>query len=135
MSRIASSDRYRAHSSRTNHSARSNSNRPESVRDLLVPCHNLKVHPIVLKPPELRRVKTASRIITKQERQRQAELFEAVQCRMERECERRKEFLQNIDRMRDAKLGRNLDPFGHKEKAEREAILLDRVFLAKQEQV
>lgn len=134
MSRIASSDRYRAHSSRTNHSARPNSQRPESVRDILVPCLNLKAYPVILKTTELRRVKTASRIITKQERLRQAERLDAEQCRLEEECERRKEFLQNIDRVRDEKLGRNRDPFGE-EKAEQELKLLNRAFLAKQEQV
>lgn len=134
MSRIASSDRYRTHSSRSNHSARPNSKRPESVRDILVPCSNLKPYHTILKPPELRRVKTASRIITKEERQRQADRIEAEKCRLERECERRKEFLQNIDRVRDEKLGRNRDPFGE-EKAEQESKLLDRAFLAKQEQV
>lgn len=134
MSRTSISNRYQEHSSRSNNSARPASQRPESVRDILVPCHNLKAYSVVLKPPQFRRVKTASRIITNEERQRQADKREAERCRLEKESENRKQFLQGIDRIRDEKLGRNRDPFGE-EKAEQEAKMLDRAFLAKQEQV
>lgn len=42
--------------------------------------------------------------------------------------------MQEIDKIRDEKYGRNRDPFAE-EKAEQDAKLLDRVFLAKHEQV
>lgn len=129
MSRVSSVDRYRGHSAQSKRSAR-----PESVRDILAPCPSPKAFPLIPRSAELRRIKTASRIVTKEERQRQADRIEADKCRLERESERRKAFLQSIDRVRDEKLGRNRDPFGE-EKAEQESKLLDRAFLAKQEQV
>lgn len=138
MSRIASARRHPnlllSGSSATINSKRPTSHKPGSNRDIFVPCHNLKVYPAVLKRNDLRRVKTASRIVTKEERQRNYEKFEADQRQLEVECENRKRFLKEIDKIRNEKFGTNHDPFAD-EKAEMEAKLLDRAFLAKHEQV
>lgn len=106
--------------------------RERSAHDIRVPSQNWKIYRSVWKNNELRRIKTASRIISKEERGRQAEKFEADRKRLEWESEQRKRFLQEIDKSRQAKLTKKpniLDTHDDTEK------ILDRVFLAKQEEV
>lgn len=113
---------------------RPNSQKPESVRDILVPCYNPGNCTTLWKKSDLRRVKTASRIVSKEERQRQIEKIEAERKQQEWESQSRKQFLQEIDKARDERMGKNQDPFAE-EKAEKNAEILNRVLLAKFEQV
>lgn len=73
-------------------------------RDILLPGQNWKIYRSVWHNSELRRIKTASRVITKEEIRRHTEKHEADRKRLELESEQRKQFLQKIDKTREAKL-------------------------------
>lgn len=82
------------------------------------------------------RPKTAfilGRINTKPEKQQHLKSEEDEICRLELESEKRKQFLRELDMIRDEKLGKNYDPFAQ-EKADKDSKLLDRALLAKHEQ-
>lgn len=101
---------------------------------ILVPFHNVNICSTVLHKNDFNRVKTASRCYTKEERQRHLDKFEEDQKRLQEESERRKNFLQYIDEIRNEKLKSSGEPFHMKDPAEDEKTL-SRVFWAKHEQV
>lgn len=106
----------------------------ETVRDLLVPMpsQNNKVYPRIWQSDDLRRVKTASRVVTKEEKQLQIERMEAEKQRLEWECERRKKLFRNIDLERE----KTKKKITHSDDDECSPVkVLDRALLAKQEQV
>lgn len=101
---------------------------------ILVPFHNVNICSTVLHENDFNRVKTASRYYTKEERQRQIDKFEEDQKRLQEESERRKNFLQYIDEIRNEKVKRSGEQFHMKDPAEDEKAL-SRVLWAKHEQV
>ncbi|XP_055295719.1 uncharacterized protein LOC129565177 [Sitodiplosis mosellana] len=106
----------------------------DSNRSVLAPSNNLKVRPkTAWRKSDLERVQAANQILTKEEKQRQLEKNEAEIRRLELESQNRKRSLQELDMIRDEKLGKHHDPFAE-EKAEQESKLLDRAILAKHEQ-
>lgn len=119
------------------HSAATDCNRYNSrsaQHRILVPFHNVNICSTVLHKNDFNRVKTASRCYTKEERQRQLDKFEENQKRLQEESERRKNFLQYIDEIRNEKLKCSGEQFHMKDPAEDERTL-SRVFWAKHEQV
>lgn len=101
---------------------------------LVVASHNAKVFPRIWRHEVLDRVKTASRVVTKEERQRQAEQMEEEHRRLEQECEQRKQLLKDIDKKRQS--ARKKQPKqSDDEEEECVAKVLDRAYLAKQEEV
>lgn len=110
-------------------------NSADSNRSVLTHNNNSKIRPkTAWKKSDLERVQAADRLITKEERQRQLEKNEAEIRRLELESQNRKRSLQELDMIRDEKLGKHHDPFAE-EKAEQESKLLDRATIAKHEQV
>lgn len=107
---------------------------------LVVASHNPKVFPRIWRHEVLDRVKTASRVVTKTERQRQAERLEEEHRRLEQECEERKRLLKDIDKKRQSACKKqvaaakqsNQSDDGDEECAVK---VLDRAYLAKQEEV
>lgn len=99
------------------------------VRDVLVPSQNWKICRSIWNTNELRRIKTASRVMTKEAAERHAEIIGANRNRLESESEQRKRFLQGIDETREQKWSKNPEKDINTEK------ILDRVFLTKQENV
>lgn len=96
---------------------------------------HLKVRPkTAWKKSDLERVKVTEKLSSKKEKQQQIENQEAEIQRLELESQNRKKSLQELDMIRDEKLGRNYDPFAE-ERAKEESKLLDRALLAKHEQV
>ncbi|XP_031637452.1 trichohyalin-like isoform X2 [Contarinia nasturtii] len=79
------------------------------------------------------RIQVARQFNKNQEKQVQIEKEEAEICKLEMESQKRKRILQELDMIRDEKFGKNYDPFAV-EKAKKESKLLNRAFLAKQEQ-
>lgn len=108
------------------------SNREESVRDLIVPSYNPKVYPRIWRREELARVKSASRVITKEEQQRQTEQTEQDRDRLEMESEQRKKMLQDIDKRRQLSAKKLITSDDEENGTTK---VLDRAFVAKQEQV
>lgn len=79
----------------------------------------------------MNRVKTASRVVTKEERQRRVEKLEQDRQRLERESEQRKQLLQEIDKRRQPSSQKHASL----DDEENDTVkVLDRAFLAKQEQ-
>lgn len=119
------------------HSAATDSRRYSSrsaQHRILVPFHNVNICSTVLHKNDFNRVKTASRCYTKEERQRQLDRFDEDQKRLQEESERRKNFLQYIDEIRNEKLKSSGELFHMNDPAEDEKTL-SRVFWAKHEQV
>lgn len=107
----------------------------DSNRSVLSPSNNLKIRPkTAWKKSDLERVQAANEILTKEEKQKQLEKDEAEIRRLELESKNRKRSLQELDMIRDEKLGKHHDPFAE-EKAQQISKLLDRATLAKHEQV
>lgn len=79
------------------------------VSNVLVPCQNWKTQRSVWNNNELRRIKTASRVVTKEEIERRTEKFEADRDRQEWCSEQRKRFLRGIDEARELKFTKNRD--------------------------
>lgn len=118
-------------------SKRSSLQSADGNRNVLTPKNNVKIRPktassikIVCNKSDMERTEQ----LTKEEKQRQLEKHEAEIRRLELESQNRKRSLQELDMIRDEKLGKNHDPFAE-EKAEQESKLLDRAVLAKHEQV
>lgn len=132
MSRISSAKNYatfRVSGSSAALNTKYLSGSDKSVRDIFVPNQNWKVYRSVWNNTELRRIKTASRVVIQEKGGRYAETFEADRKRLEWESEQRKQFLHEIDNARDAKLTKKVDMDKDAEK------ILNRVFLAKHEDV
>lgn len=108
------------------------SNREESVRDLIVPSYNPKIYPRIWCREDLARIKSASRVVTKEERQRKFEQFEEDRERLEMESEQRKKLLQDIDKRRQLSAKKVITSDDEENSATK---VLDRAFVAKQEQV
>lgn len=112
-----------------------------SDRDrVIVTSHNAKLCPKIWRREALDRVKTASRVVTKEELQQQAEKFEAERRRLELECEQRKQLLKDIDKKKQSIAKRQQENgSGSKgsddENGESATKAIDRAFLAKQEEV
>lgn len=105
-----------------------------NVRNLLVPSDTFNVYPTIWPDNELGRIKEAGYIVTKEEYRQRHDLVEAEKKRLEEECELRKRKLKEFDKKREAsqpeqKLG---EQEGDDDAATR---VLDRAFVAKQEQV
>lgn len=98
---------------------------------ILVPCYNRNVYRSIWKPNELRRIKTASRIVTKEERERNADKIEAERTKLEWECEQRKRFLREIDEANEAIRTRKK----HLAEAEAREKVLNKVNSAKTENI
>lgn len=100
---------------------------------MAMPSQNNKAYPRIWQSDDLRRVKTASRVVTKVEKQLQIERMEAEKQRLEWECERRKKLLRNIDLEREKTKKR----ITHSDEDDEcnPVKVLDRALLAKQEQV
>lgn len=110
------------------------SKRQESVRDILVPCYNPKVYRTLWKPNELRRIKTASRIVSKEERERNAEKFEAERNRLEWECEQRKRFMREMDKAKEIAATKwKIAQSDSENEEETKEKLKNRIFLAQHE--
>lgn len=107
----------------------------ENVRDLLVPDNSANVYPSIWQTNELRRIKTAGRIVTKAERQARLEWNESEKRRLADECERRKQALKELDRAKAAKKMEKKIMIGQSDDEEGSAKILDRAFVAKQEEV
>lgn len=109
--------------------------RDENVQDfsLMVPIHNTKVCPTIWKKDDLRRVKTASTVVTKAMRLRHIEKIESDRKRLEQESEKRKQFLQDIDKIREEKRALKLKEIN--ESGEDPKKILEKAFLARQEEV
>lgn len=134
MSRVSSANNYAAShpfgtSAALNTKCLIGRERHNNVHDVLVPNQNWKIYRSAWNTNELRRIKTASRVVTKEENLRHAVKFEADRKRLEWESEQRKVFLREIDRARESQLTKKLDEQNDTDKA------LDRVFLAKYEDV
>lgn len=113
---------------------RPNSQKEESSRAILVPGHNLKIFPSVWKKRDFRRVQTASKIVTKEERERQVERFEEDRKRLEWESKQRTLFLQEIDKAREEKFRNKIGQLSDDEENKTTKVL-DRVSQAKNEEV
>lgn len=104
-------------------------------REVLFECSALRPRPkTAYKKVELERIQAARQAISKEEQQKLYEQREADIQKLELESKIRKRSLQELDAIRDEKLGRNYDPFAE-EKNEQEGKLLNRALLAKHEQV
>lgn len=130
MSRVSSANNYaELRPSGTSAALNSKFSIGRETHKNVVPSHNWKIYRSAWNTNELRRIKTASRVVTKEESIRNADKFEADRNRLEWESEQRKLFLREIDRARESKLTKKLDEQSDTDKA------LDRVFLAKYEDV
>lgn len=83
---------------------------------------------------DLDRLQAATKINSKEEREKLLAQEEAEKQKLELESQNRKRSLQELDAIRDEILGSHEDPFAE-EKAEQESKLLNRALLAKHEQV
>lgn len=80
---------------------RSSSNsRRESIEQLSVRNQNVQMHHRIWHRDQYGRVKTASRVVNEDERQRRLEHQDKHMDKLEWECEQRKKFLKDIDRKR-----------------------------------
>lgn len=104
----------------------------DNVRDLLVPSHNINVYPTIWQSNEMNRIKTAGRIVTRAERQQRLEQNESEKKRLEEESEKRKKILKEIDL---AKVVKKKTSFEKSDREDIDNLILDRAFIAKQEQV
>lgn len=109
-------------------------NRRSVQHRILVPFHNVNICSTVLHKNDFNRIKTASHGYTKVDRQHQLDKFEEDQKRLQEESERRKNFLQYIDKIRNENLKKSIEPFHMNDPAKDEKTL-SRVFWAKNEQV
>lgn len=104
-------------------------------REVLFECSALRPRPkTAYKKVELERIQAARQAISKEEQRKLYEQREANIQKLELESKIRKRSLQELDAIRDEKLGKNYDPFAE-EKNELEGKLLNRALLAKHEQV
>lgn len=116
-------------------SKRSSVQSADGNHNVLSPNNNLKIRPkTAWQKSDLERVQAAEQRLTKEEKQRLLEKQEAEIRRLELESQNRKRSLQELDMIRDEKLGKHYDPFAE-ERAEQESKLLSRALLAKHEQV
>lgn len=107
--------------------------RQECIKDILVPTYNPRVYPRIWRREEIDRIKSASRVVTKQERQQQIEQNELNRERLERESEQRKKMLQAIDKQRQA-IAPATPKLPHSDDEEEDPVqVLDRAYLAQQE--
>lgn len=111
----------------------STARKEESVRDLIIPIHNPKIYPVIWRKDDLRRVKTASVVVSKEQRQQQIEKFEADRKRLELESEKRKQFLKDIDKIREEKRVKRVKEIN--DSGEDPKQILEKAFLARQEEV
>lgn len=107
----------------------------DNVRDLLVPQHSANVYPSIWQTNEMRRIKTAGRIVTKAERQARLEWNESEKRRLADECERRKQALKKIDKAKATEKVEKKLMVGQSDDEDGAAKILDRAFVAKQEEV
>lgn len=106
-----------------------------SERDKFFPSGNTKIRPkTASRISELERTQSATREMSKEEKQKRMENQEAEIRKLELESQDRKRSLQELDVIRDEILGNNQDVFAE-EKAAQEAKLLNRAEWAKHEQV
>lgn len=104
-------------------------------REGLFECSALRPRPkTAYKKVELERIQAAKQAISKEEERKLFAQREAEFQKLELESKIRKRSLQELDAIRDEKLGRNYDPFAD-EKIEQDGKLLNRAQLAKHEQV
>lgn len=104
-------------------------------REVLFECSALRPRPkTAYKKVELERIQAAKQAISKEEERQLFAQREAEFQKLELESKIRKRSLQELDAIRDEKLGRNYDPFAD-EKIEQDGKLLNRAQLAKHEQV
>lgn len=104
-------------------------------QEVLFECSSLRPRPkTAYKRVELERIQAAKQAISKEEQRKLFEQREADIQKVELESKIRKRALQELDAIRDEKLGKNYDPFAE-EKHEQEGKLLNRALLAKHEQV
>lgn len=99
----------------------------EFANDIRVPSQNWKLYRSAWNKNDLRRIKTASQVVTKEVAGRHTQEFEADRMHLQWESEQRKRFLQEIDMVRGTKLAKPQD--------ENTGKLLDKVLLAKHEDV
>lgn len=107
----------------------------ENVRDLLVPSQDANVYPTIWQKNELRRIKTAGRIVTKAERQAQLERNECEKRQLADECNKRKSAIKEIDRANMAMKSDKKIVVGQSDDEDGPTQILDRAFVAKQEEV
>lgn len=135
MSRAASAKLPRSRSAIRSATKRSNVGNLNTDREVLFECSSLRPRPkTAYKKVELERIQAAKNAISKEEHRKLLEQREADFQRVELESKIRKRALQELDAIRDEKLGKNYDPFAE-EKHEQEEKLLNRALLAKHEQV
>lgn len=135
MSRAASAKLPKSRSAIKLATKRSSIVGSDGDREVLFQCSALKARPKTgYKKVELERIQAAKQAISKEEQQKLFEQGEANFQKLELESKIRKRSLQELDAIRDEKLGKNYDPFAE-EKIEQEGKLLNRAILAKHEQV
>lgn len=135
MSRAASAKLPRSRSAIRSAGKRSSAVNFNNDQEVLFECSSLKPRPkTAYKRVELDRIRAATQAISKEEQRKLFEQREADIQKVELESKIRKRALQELDAIRDEKLGKNYDPFAE-EKHEQEGKLLNRALLAKHEQV
>lgn len=109
----------------------------DNVRELLVPSDTINVYPSIWPTNELKRIKSAGRIVTKTERQRMCDELEAEKQRLEKESENRKMFLKGIDQKRERTRSDGVAEKGANDDDDDDVTdekILSQSYLAKQEQ-
>lgn len=135
MSRAVSAKLRKPRSALKSATKRSSIVNLDDDREVLFECSSLRPRPkTAYKKFELQRIQAATQAISKEDQRKLLEQREADIQKLELESKIRKRSLQELDAIRDEKLGRNYDPFAE-EKIEQEGKLLNRALLAKHEQV
>lgn len=104
-----------------------------NVRNLLVPSDTFNVYPTIWPANEMDRIKNAGYIVTKEEYRQRLNQLEADKHRLEEECEQRKRQLKEFDKKREA--GQAEKKLDDKDGGDSSTRVLDRAFVAKQEEV
>lgn len=135
MSRAASAKVIKSRPTIVSASRRSSVQGGNDDHEMLVSSVNLKPRPkTAWKRRDLERLQAATKVISKEEREKLLAKEEAEKRKLELESQSRKRSLQELDAIRDEILGKYEDPFAE-EKAEQDTKLLNRALLAKHEQV
>lgn len=135
MSRAASAKLPKSRPAIKSATKRSSVVSSDGDREVLFECSALKPRPKTgYRKFELERIQAAKQAISTEEQRKLFEKREADIQKLELESKIRKRSLQELDAIRDEKLGKNYDPFAE-EKIEQEGKLLSRAILAKHEQV
>lgn len=106
----------------------------DGVRNLLIPKKQQNFYDEYWPEKELERLQNKAKVLTVEDKMRNLEGKVVENKKLKQESELRKQRLKEIDMAKNVKMENNEDPFKAAE-AEHNLKLLDRAYLAKQEQV